>query len=485
MKSVGFYITVCLIMCLVLAIPAGALTLEQVQASPPQFDVYIYGDGADLSGVTADGVAATLGGATLDCTQVSRSEQGIFYIFMLDISGSIPENYFEAAKSAVLATSDKLREQDRLAVITFGNEVNVILTGDETSSDVQSALSGLSANDSKTMFYTAMDVLIETATKTSDMRRVAVVMSDGIDDSDAGMTQAELEDELINSGISVYALCIDTSSQTDKFGDFIRLSGGELYTFNPDSAQSVLDELMTRLGDSLCIRLMTYDAVSPGELTLTVDLGELGSVSTELSPDKWVADTTQPYISSVLFSIENNSLDVSFSEPVAGADDPGNYTLVSSDGAAVSIASASFSGSGKDSVSLCFSELPPAGNYRLSVTGITDMSANANPLHEYSDAVFLATGVQPGEAAAGWLSKDIIIYVVVGVGVVALVVFLGFLITRFNKLASKDKSADRLSDEDKKKIKKAEKVVRKEEIFVFTNAQKKTKPTDNSKTDDK
>jgi hypothetical protein len=471
-------------MCLALAIPVGALTLEQVQASPPQFDVYIYGDGADLSGVTADGVTATLGDMSLDCTQVSRSEQGIFYIFMLDISGSIPENYFEAAKSAVLSTCDKLREQDRLAVITFGSEVNVILTGDEDLGDVQSALSGLSADDSKTMFYTAMDVLIETATKTSDMRRVAVVISDGIDDSDAGMTQAELEDELINSGISVYALCIDTSSQTDNFGDFIRLSGGELYTFNPDSAQSVLDELLTRLGDSLCIRLMTYDTVSPGELTLTVDLGEIGSVSTELSSDKWVADTTQPYISSVIFSIENNSLDINFSEPVAGADNPSNYTLVSGDGTNVSIASANFFGSSKNAVSLSFSELPPAGNYRLSVSGITDMSANANPLHEYSDTVYLATGILPGEAASGWLSKDMIIYIVVGVGAVALVIFLGFLITRFNKLANKNKPADRLNDEDKKKIKKAEKAVRKEEIFVFTNAPKKNAPTDNSKSDD-
>lgn len=484
MKTVASFIACCLILCLSLAISAGALTLEQVQASPPQFDVYIYGDGADLSGVTAEGVSATLGDLSLDCTQVSRSEQGIFYIFMLDISGSIPENYFEAAKSAVLVTCDNLREQDRLAVITFGNEVNVILTGDEDSSDVQSVLSDISASDSKTMFYTAMNVLIETATKTSDMRRVAVVMSDGIDDSDAGMSQSDLKDALINSGISVYALCIDTSSQTSNFSDFIRLSGGELYTFNPDNAQYVLDELLTRLSDSLCLRLTTYDAVSPGELMLTVNLGEAGFVETELSPDKWVADTTEPYISSALFSIENNTLDVTFSEPVAGADNPDNYTLVADNGTSVHIASASFSGSAKSAIRLNFSEIPPTGNYKLSVTGITDLSTNANPLHEYSNTVFMATGVQPPDEQSGWLTKDILIYILVGVGAVVLIVFLGFLIARLNKLSNKDKPTGKLSDEDKKKIKKAKKAEPKEEKFIFTNAPKKAFPPDNSKSDE-
>jgi hypothetical protein len=78
-----------------------------------------------------------------------------------------------------------------------------------------------------------MDALIELVLQTEDMRRVAVVISDGIDDTDAGMTQEELEDKLVRTGVSVSAMCIDTASEanTESFGDFIRLSGGELYVF--------------------------------------------------------------------------------------------------------------------------------------------------------------------------------------------------------------------------------------------------------------
>lgn len=487
MKRILKLITMLIILALTLSCAAGALTLEQVQASPPRFDVYIYGDGADLSGVTPENVKASLGDIALGCEEVTQSEQGIYYIFMLDISGSIPADYFEAAKKAVLETSQNLREQDRIAIITFGNEVSVIHSGEEDSADITTDLEALAAKDSKTMFYTAMDKLIETATQTSDMRRVAVVISDGVDDSDAGMTQAELEDELKNSGISVYALCIDTSSQTANFGDFIRLSGGELYTFNPGNAKTVLDELLHRLGDSLCLRLLTCQTIPEGAMSLSVDLGEAGSISTSLSSDKLVPDASEPYITSAQYSLETDTIDIVFSEPVSGAEDVSCYTLTSADGADAKIKAATYTGQWQMAVSLSFDTLPPDGQYKLKAFGITDMSSEANPLREYVGNLLLATGVQPEEESSGGISKDIILYVVIGVAAILLIVFLGSLITRFNKIAGKEKTDAKLSAEDKKKIKKAERKAAKTgktEQFVFTNAVKKTE-TKTEETDTK
>ena len=132
MKKLFPVLSFCLALCLALASPALAVTLEQVQASPPRFDVYVYDEGADLGSVSAADVTATLGDQALECTDVSQSEQGIFYFFMLDISGSIPSAHFEAAKAAVLDTYASLREQDKLAVITFGNDVTLLLDGDES-----------------------------------------------------------------------------------------------------------------------------------------------------------------------------------------------------------------------------------------------------------------------------------------------------------------------------------------------------------------
>lgn len=467
-KTLNEFISI-IVLCFALTISASALTLEQVQASPPTFDVYVCGDGVDLSSVEAADVKATLGGSPLDCTSVSQSEQGIFYVFMLDISASIPEAHFEAAKEAVLSTYSSLREQDMLAVITFGNEVNLLLSGGEDKAEVSFAISSLSCHDNQTMFYTAMDKLIETATQVQNMRRIAVVISDGIDDSDAGMTQAELEERLINCGISVYALCINSSSSsnTENFRNFINLSGGELFTFTPDTAQSVLDELPARLEDSIHIKLMSYKSIAGGEeLELSVQLGKLGSVSTLLSSDKWVSDKTDPYIESAIFSIENETLDIIFSEPVSGADNVANYTLADMEGSTVPISSATYTSAEKTSVSLSFDTLPVEGQYKLTVGGIFDISMSANELNPYTGSVMMATGIHDNGEAGSVLPKDVIIYVIVGGIAIILVAFLAAAIVKTSK-SNTDIVGGNLSKDDKKKIKRA-KAGSKEELFIFT-----------------
>lgn len=474
-KLISFVFSIAL--CLTLTFPAFAITFEQVQASPPRFDVYVYDDGADLGAVSTSDISATLGNSSLKCTDLSLSEQGIFYFFMLDISASIPGAHFEAAKNAVLDTYLSLREQDKLAVITFGNEVSLLLDGDESREEVSSALSSLSAKDNKTMFYTAMDKLIETASQAQDMRRIAVVISDGIDDSDAGMTQSELEGKLVNCGISLYALCIDTTAASgiDNFRSFIRLSGGELYTFSPDSAETVLDELLTRLSRSLRIQLMSSDAIpSDSVLTLNVNIGSLGSVSATLSPDEWIADSTAPYIKSASFSLNTKTLDIVFSEPVSGADNTENYILQDAEQRNVPFASAEYTSDNSSVISLTFAEIPPEGQYTLSVSGITDISPAKNELHPYNSSLRLTTGVVNTAEASNDLKNDLITYLIIGVISIALVVGLALGIVKLSKTEGKNKDgSSKLSAEDKKKIKKAKKEEKsenkKEERFVFTN----------------
>lgn len=475
MKKTFLLLTVGIMLCFALTLPASALTLEQVQASPPKFDIYVHGEGVDLSEVKTADVKAALGGSPLNCTGISRSEQGIFYVFMLDISASIPPAHFEAAKEAVLSTYSTLREQDKMAVITFGSEVNLLLSGGEDEDEVRSAVSSLYCNDNQTMFYTAMDKLIETATQVRDMRRIAVVISDGIDDSDAGMTQAELEDKLINCGISVYAMCIDSSSQAniDNFGSFIRLSGGELFTFGPDTAQAVLDTLPARLYDSLHIELMSRESIPGGEdLELNVQLGEFGSVSALLSSGKWTPDETSPYIESAVFSIENKTLDIVFSEPVSGADNVANYTLTDVEGNMIAIGSAAYTSAELSSVSLSFDVLPVEGQYKLTAGGICDLSLEANELQPYTGSVMLATGIRGESETDSRLPKDVIIYIIAGVVALALAAFLAAAIVRM----SKKKNGSKLRSEEKNKAKKARSEPKpREERFIFTNQARRDK----------
>jgi hypothetical protein len=51
---------------------------------------------------------------------------------MLDVSASIPAAHFSAAKAAVLDAWSRLRAQDSLALLTFGNDVTLLLEGGES-----------------------------------------------------------------------------------------------------------------------------------------------------------------------------------------------------------------------------------------------------------------------------------------------------------------------------------------------------------------
>lgn len=268
---------------------AESLSVEQVQLSPPDMDFYIYSDGADLSGITPDDVSAAMGSYTFDVDSVStqdRDTDGIFYAFLLDISGSIPQKSLNAAIRSICKIADGMGSDDRLAVITFGDKVKVVSDGSRKPADTLKALKGLKAKDQTTKFYTAMDKLISVSKKAKGMRTVAVVVSDGVDDTDAGMTEKQLTSTLKNSGIAVYAMQVGkvTKKQTDHLKKFIKVSGGEVYRFSEANAPKVVNSLVGHIDDVVTIHLL-------GDSDMQVQDGDVLTLIVKgFAPVRWKID---------------------------------------------------------------------------------------------------------------------------------------------------------------------------------------------------
>lgn len=247
------------------AVPASAaeqLSVEQVQLSPPDVDFYVYSEGKDLSGLKTDDVSATLGKYSFDVDSVVPQDEsandGVFYAFLLDISGSIPQASLDAAVRSISKIADTMGPDDKLCAISFGDDVKVISDGSKKPADTVAALKKLKARDQTTKFYSAMDKLISVASKkATGMRTVAVVVSDGVDDTDAGMTEKELTSTLKNSGIAVYAMQVGkvTKEQTSHLKKFISVSGGEVYRFNEKNATKVVSSLTGHISDVVAIHL--------------------------------------------------------------------------------------------------------------------------------------------------------------------------------------------------------------------------------------
>ncbi len=310
----------------------GKLKVEQVQVDVPLVNAYVYSEGKDLSRVRPEQVQAKLAGQKLQVLSVEqqkKTKQGVFYAFLLDVSASIPQADLDAAKNAIEQVADDMRSQDQLAVITFGDKVKVISDGSQPVEDTIRKIRALKAKDQTTKFYSAMDKLIKVSQKVHDMRRVAVVVSDGIDDTDAGMSQGELEDILQQSGIAVYGMGIGKNKAlSEKFGTFLRISGGELYPFTAATANAKLNSLIKRL--SSVYRLsMEFDGKMPkgDTIKLSVKVAGAGSFSMMLDSSYWGEATASQKEESKAAAEKNSQKRTPSSQEVTTGEEEKEETL--------------------------------------------------------------------------------------------------------------------------------------------------------------
>ncbi|MEG2000428.1 MAG: hypothetical protein RR053_03420, partial [Evtepia sp.] len=117
------------------------MSLEQVKSDFPMMSLYLHRDGTDLSTLSTENIKATLAGVNITVESFAPSDEPIFYIYMLDISGSIPNQHFLAAKQEILNARRTLRSQDSLAIVAFGDAVQTIVTSGQSLETTEAALS--------------------------------------------------------------------------------------------------------------------------------------------------------------------------------------------------------------------------------------------------------------------------------------------------------------------------------------------------------
>lgn len=458
-----------------LQLPAAALTVEQVQVVMPEIDVYVYEDGTDLSELNPEDVRAELAGEPLRITAMEPSEQGIYYVYMLDISGSIPNSHFEGAKAAILDATTRLRPQDRLSLITFGDEVKLVLQGGEDYETVKSTLAGLRARDNNTRFYNAMRALVKLVSETDDMRRIAVVVSDGVDETDAGITREELEQTLVQYGISVNALGIDVSDNTESFRSLVEITGGDLYTFNGENAGEVLGGLLDRLDQGWLIRLEADSNQATGvETPLILDIaGE--KLEMTVVPERFEADTTIPKVVDVSVDAEAGTITVAYSEEMADADLASAYVLTDANRNPVELTSVTC----EDGVNAVLKLEPFAAQreLHLRISGLHDNSMEQNEIYEYYELVWYhaeptpvtptAKPVKDPETIDTGMLKSLVI-----AGGIVLVGALAIILLEVKQAATKKKKTERI-DRGRKKAQRSSKA--QNMTFVFSDDQTKKK----------
>lgn len=293
---VKFFVPLLLVASLLFGItPAfsGAVETFRVRQAVDNYpEVTAYADAIDIAGATVldlkpDNFLATLGQHTIPVNRVEKfitTGQGVSYVFLVDISRSLSKEKFENIRSAIELWIDRMRDHDRAAIISFGEEVSVVQDYTADVKALKNGLKTLGPTDSKTRFHRGIHRAIELSQREDDAlptRKVIVTLSDGEDDFAGGMTREEVLVAMAEDRVPIYAIGFSNQSKGEqslkKLGEFARLSGGEFYDGNNNDISSLYDSIQTKILSSWVIGMDVSSVIADGKgyrLQLTLKSGE-------------------------------------------------------------------------------------------------------------------------------------------------------------------------------------------------------------------
>jgi VWFA-related protein len=149
-------------------------------------------------------------------------------VLVLDLSGSIRDK-LDVVKSAALRFVEAVGKQDRIAVLTFTDEVRVISQFTSDRDLLRKRIKSIEKPDGGTAFYEAMwFALVDTLRGTEGQRNAIVVLSDGVDSSldrynpfPTRVTFERLARRLEESDCIVFPIYLDT-----EYEETFRSGGG-------------------------------------------------------------------------------------------------------------------------------------------------------------------------------------------------------------------------------------------------------------------
>lgn len=384
--AAGYFL---LFMCMILqprdafADVAGDIKVEQILTNMPEVKIYL--TGKDAGNVGTDDVEVRIDEALLKNDRIetfSETEEGIQYIFLLDISGSMAESDFQAAKEAVSDYTNQIEERDSFKLLTFGDTVECLWDGDENAAERTQLLESVDNDNDNTQLFGALEQAANLKnTDNGQMRSVAVVLSDGKDDILGKTSNGEALEELQARGLPVYGIIV---GETDKdsavsFGEFVRSSGGQLLLAKADTLKDVFSELEKILEQTRILYLYGETNIIKKDIrdVNILFLKQKKNLSVKAGFYEWQKDTVSPYIQKIT-QTGSNQIEVVFSENVIGADQPENFEFEDSEGKIWTPDSCLVKQ--KDTIVMTFSKEMYTGRYTLNCRNITDNSMEENPV---------------------------------------------------------------------------------------------------------
>ncbi len=388
------------------AAPLLSLQIEQVTALWPEVSIWLHvsdeeDEYIDSNGWKEENIQVRVDGEILQVEQIHRaSDVPTHYYYLVDVSTSMTRQALENTKNAILTHWGNLRSDEEIVVISFGESIQVVCDTNDSLEEAEKKLEALAPIEEATRLFDGISKVVDVVSSRPNAlqeRNVAILVSDGIDYTQMGMTRQEVIDKLQSQGLLLCGIGMDfanNAQELENMGELTRASGGfVLYTQEEQLAETA-GQLIDRLTRSICIRASgDNNRIGNAEKTVSVTIeGEEQALesSQTFMVTHWLEDMEAPTME--IWKQGDNSITLRFSEPVLGAEQQEHYHVFGKE-EDFGIREIEYDAA-EQTVTLFFEEILYNGEYTLQVHNITDASAEENPVRA-TELSFVVTDSPP------------------------------------------------------------------------------------------
>lgn len=254
--------------------------ISQARAATPDVAVYLdirSESGEAVANVRAEQLQAEIGhypASTQSLQPFSSSDEGIAYIFLVDVSKSLKPDQFAKIRNALLQWTEKMGAKDRAAIVTFGESVRIALDFTADKAVLKTKIDGLTLTDLHTRLHEGLVRALDLGRRgDTDLprRRVIVTLTDGVADAAGGSTREDTMSRIKEEPVPIYAIGFAAASVSarDKdegfkvLGAFAHASGGAFIAAGAVPLDELFAKVQKMLGEAY---LLTLDcATCPGD----------------------------------------------------------------------------------------------------------------------------------------------------------------------------------------------------------------------------
>lgn len=184
-------------------------------------------------------------------TTFEATNEGVAYTFLLDVSGSMKGNPYRGAIEAIAELFNQMKQNDVVAVLTFGDEVQTITDFTRPNQALFNTLRGITPEAQYTHFYQAVQqafALNQRRGNDLPTRRAILVITDGKDEGSGIQLDDLLDREVKRHSIPIYSVGFsklrqDKEKYLDELKRLSNLSGG---AFVQSDAHTDFAEIYTK-----------------------------------------------------------------------------------------------------------------------------------------------------------------------------------------------------------------------------------------------